>query len=427
MHFLALILLLLVPSLSWADAYFNSASEDCTSSSTRPAGWVFCDDFEDGVWYATGNDTGCTGGGNPSSANCHADNDGWNGCFDDSGSFSTTCRTPDPPAVSHSGGASPCNVAGVGGSGYAACSTMTGGSGENSALAHHGLYNDQGYDDFYQRFYFYLVPGYTTGGNWKGFSFVQGNFVGGVGAGAGPTHNITSLQFAPQWESSNDGNRNPQSPTDASAFMSPNKVNASCTATDDPWDCCTGNNTGTCGTTSNAPTISTGKWFFIEVHAVNNTFGEFDGILEMWVNDCGTDGFTNCVAGVDEPTMVSRYTNLAWMGPAGDCGDFTGEHCIGTGPYTDFGFSDSDELAYEFHAQLYSSGSPDQGTFLFDNAATSTVGPIGFIGDQGGSPAEPPTHSGIVLSLLHGPFDQPRPFANRAEAVRWVLARRGDK
>src|SRR5262245_60963784 len=111
-----------LPKLADANPYFNSASENCNA----PAGsncaahptWVLADDFNNGAWYVTGNQ--------PTVAN----NDGWLGC-NDSGP-NNSCRNPPPPAVSPNG-------SGLGGSGFAAASSLQGGDGGEGALAMHGL------------------------------------------------------------------------------------------------------------------------------------------------------------------------------------------------------------------------------------------------------------------------------------------------
>src|SRR5262245_5123379 len=62
-----------LPNLAGANPYFNSPSENCdVAVGNCPAhpSWVLADDFDDGNWYATGNDFKSLA------------NDGWFGCND---------------------------------------------------------------------------------------------------------------------------------------------------------------------------------------------------------------------------------------------------------------------------------------------------------------------------------------------------------
>jgi hypothetical protein len=54
-----------------------------------------------------------------------------------------------------------------------------------------------------------------------------------------------------------------------------------------------------------------GHWVFVEMHIRMNTPGVQDGIWQLWLNDCGTDGL-GCQG---TPTLRSNYNNVRWQGP----------------------------------------------------------------------------------------------------------------
>jgi hypothetical protein len=65
--------------------------------------------------------------------------------------------------------------------------------------------------------------------------------------------------------------------------------------------------------TCQSPNVSTinmesGKWYYIEVHTKLNSAGTArDGLIEMWVNDCGSNGVCS-----GSPTLRTRMTNVAF-------------------------------------------------------------------------------------------------------------------
>jgi hypothetical protein len=92
-----------------------------------------------------------------------------------------------------------------------------------------------------------------------------------------------------------------------------------------------------------------GHWYFIELHLkLNSSPGASDGVIEMWVDDCGLDG-TSCPA---TPTLRARVTNYRWAYQIGET--------IG-------------ELWWENWANPASSGER-----LLDNIKVSRSGPNGF-------------------------------------------------
>jgi hypothetical protein len=248
-----------LPNPADANPYFNSPSENCdVPSGNCPAHptWVLADDFNDGNWYATGND--------PKSLA----NDGWLGCNDTGGA--TTCRNPPPPAVTPNG-------QGRGGSGFAAMSSLQGGDGGEGALAMHGFYpNDATYNELFIRMYIRFLPGYQFNNNQKFFSLIRSAYVGGIDYGGIGRH-LGEMQACPFWSCNvlNEGFLEQNQKNDL--FMTPGS-----------------------------------NWYYLEFHIKLNTYNVRDGIFRMWINNCGPTG-----ACTGAPTLRSSYTNVGWKGGGG--------------------------------------------------------------------------------------------------------------
>lgn len=59
-----------------------------------------------------------------------------------------------------------------------------------------------------------------------------------------------------------------------------------------------------------------GHWYFEEIHIKLNTNGNQDGILQIWINDGGTNGdFSR-----QTPTLRAQYTNVPWGFTTGTAG-----------------------------------------------------------------------------------------------------------
>jgi hypothetical protein len=307
---------------AWADPYFNSTEPGCDGSDSNV---LMCDDFEDGTWYEENADVANNNGG------IDVRTDGWAGRI----------RDGYPHATCGSG-------VGAGGTNCAARSILHGGDGGNSALADHNLAPGQGpgvgssYDEVYFRFYLKVLSGYNWNNNQK---FVTWNPCcandGGIVFGGGPTRN-NLLMACPFWDCNLDDNyRNPQNGCN-SWFLCQNQGN-----TFDLAD-------------------HVNHWVFIEVHVKLNTAGVRNGIYQMWVDDCGTNGL-GCSG---NPTLRMNYTNIGFR-----CTTSYNSACA-TGQNAKIGV-----IFFDIW------GNPaDVGTMLLDQVKVAKVGPIGFMGSIAPSP-----------------------------------------
>ena len=261
-----------LPNQVEANPFFNSPSENCNTSGTTCAAhptWIFADDFDDGTWYT----------------NCGQDTlDGWYGEVAGCG------RTPPIPAVSPVG-------QGVGGTGYAAMSTELGGTGGNAAMAE-AVLSGGDHAEVWFRFYIKFLPGYIFNSDQKFFDFnmASSQGAGGINYG-GFGKNLSLMWFAPSADCNIDTYLNPLVDT---------------TIQHGSW-CYLNQNL------HNQLVLTTGRWYYLEIHFIMNTFGVRNGTAELWLNDCGTTG-TSCGAA---PIKRSSYNNVQWAG-----GPFPG----GTGP-----------------------------------------------------------------------------------------------
>jgi hypothetical protein len=287
-----------LPNLANANPYFNSASENCNVSTGNCAAhptWVLADDFNNGNWYATGNQPTV------------AANDGWLGC-NDSGP-NNSCRNPPPPAVT-------ANGSGLGGSGFAAMSSLQGGDGGDGALAMHGFYpNNATYNELWIRMYIKFLPGYVFNNNQKFFSLIRSAYAGGIDYG-GIGRALNEMHACPYWTCNVLGEGFLEQNQGNNLFMTPGS-----------------------------------NWYYMEFHVKLNTYNTRNGTFELWINNCGTTGVCS-----GSPTLRSRYTTVGWKGGGG----FDGP--IGSMWFDIWG------------------NPSDVGTIHIDNLVVSTSGPIGFIG-----------------------------------------------
>jgi hypothetical protein len=208
---------------SAAGPYFNSSEPGCNGSDPNV---VWCEDFENGVWYQTD----CDHGGPDLAAN-----KGWCGNI-----FSTS------PA--------PANGSGAAGSRLAAWSgPLNGGGGR---MADHSLApNKSSYDDLYMRHYRKFSPG---------FKFGQEKFwtVNKCCAGVG------GIYFASHWTYPNGSSANIH-------LEVPNEVRQG---------------GGLRLQNVSSFDMTAGNWYYIEIHIKLNTPGVANGVWEMWIDNCGANG-----------------------------------------------------------------------------------------------------------------------------------------
>jgi hypothetical protein len=111
--------------------------------------------------------------------------------------------------------------------------------------------------------------------------------------------------------------------------------------------------------------ITSGNWYYIEVHAkLSTTSTSGDGLLQVWLNNCGASG-TTCGA---SPTLRLNQQNMSWDRK-----------------------SSSELFGSIWFENWANPGSV--GTSYIDQVVVSRTGPIGFMG--GGTqpaPLPPPTN-----------------------------------
>jgi len=266
---------------------FPSAERGCDGSDPSV---VMCDDFEDGAWYRTN----CDNGGVTDPAN-----DGWCG---------NVFNPIDPPA------AAVCGSAGAVGTQCAATSGFKSGQIGGQNMADHSFKNWDEYTEIYARYYYKAAPGYVWGWE-KAMTWNQCCAgIGGIKWG--------NLHF----------------PCNAAASCAPSFQLVA------PELVMQGQNQG------NTLEFQPGRWYFIEIHVrLSTPVAQPDGVLEMWLDDCGTDGL-QCTG---TPTLRLRRT----------------------------------DVRYDRNSSLERIGSlwwenwanpPSVGTEYYDQIKVATVGPIGF-------------------------------------------------
>jgi hypothetical protein len=369
-------LALLAASAARADTYFNSSEPGCNPSSPNP-NYLMCDDFEisgvgnspNGHWYGEDCDTANANGGiatrtkgwcgtiyaNPitpaGAAYCGSKGIGGTDCAATSGvhpgsSLTATVNAGDTtiPLIdtssmpsSSSGsyklfndtiqwtGKTATTITGVSGitKTYGAGSPLGVIGGRN--MAQHGFIGGAVVNEAYWRLYFQPQANYN-GGHEKMFDF--------LGQGSGPilevcynyfgSETIKCIPFIhqPGWLGSN---------------------------------------------ISTAPTLVPGHWYFIEMHVKLNTPGVSDGVFEMWMDDCGTNGL-GCKG---TPTLRMRYNNVLYR-------------------------NNTTEANIQISGIWIENwaNAPTVGEMYYDQLIVSKTGPIGFMGS---TPPTPPNGSPSTL------------------------------
>jgi hypothetical protein len=105
----------------------------------------------------------------------------------------------------------------------------------------------------------------------------------------------------------------------------------------------------------NPISLESGRWYFFEVHVRLNSSGVVgDGLIEMWINDCGTSG--QCTG---SPTLRTRMENVSF--------NRNQSGCLTTPCRVEV-------LWFENWANP-----PSTGTNKYDQIVASRTGPIGFM------------------------------------------------
>lgn len=324
---MAVLCLFALPAIALADPVYNSSEPGCDGSDSNV---VWCEDFESsdalgltpfgpgpgvGVWASENCDVANSQGGIDSRTK------GWcNSIFPDQGNFPHSYCAPG---------------FGISGSNCVARSVLE--AGGNSGNSMNGSHNfgptpPTGYPRIYLRFYHKRIGPWSFQNNQKMITFNHtkrdngGIFISGVGDGSNAGGRIA----CPVWDCNYAGGsyRNPQNPVN-SEYLFQNQ----------------GNNI--------VVTNLVDHWIFMEIMIQMNTpFGTRNGLLDVYIDDCGTTG-TSCPL---TPTLRARYTNVGYQGGGSP----------NTGP-------NIGQVALDIW------GNPsDGGTWIFDNIRVATVGPIGF-------------------------------------------------
>jgi hypothetical protein len=273
--------------------YFNSSEPGCGTDSSI----VWCDDFETGSWYSKDCDTANASGG-------LAQTKGWCG---------TIFANPISPT-----GAAVCGGAGAAGTNCAASGGMHNGGQGGVNMADHNLGpNANGYNEIWLRYYIKPSAGYQYGAQ-KMITFnATPAGSGGISiGGAGSPFSNGAYDTCPVYDCNTTG---------AVYYYRQNQ-----------------------GTKLTLSQI-TGHWAYVEMHVKLNTPGQANGIWELWLDDCGTDG--RCTG---TPTLRSHYTTVQWQGP-----------------------TDNKQIKSIWFENWANPGSV--GTELYDQIMVKTSGPIGFV------------------------------------------------
>src|SRR5262249_44920646 len=308
-----------------AGGYFNSSEPGCDGSDPNV---LMCDDFErkangstPGDWYSLDCDQANAAGG------INQMSKGW--C----GSIFANPITP--------GGAADCSP-GVTPFGSCAATSgfLSGAIGDRNA-AQHSFVNNQEVQNIYFRYYRKNSAGFRYSGQ-KVLSFNRCCNPGGI-FWAGLGFNIGQGSAS----------------TAAPAVGITNNLLA---ATQQIFSQNLGNDIA----------MTSGNWFYFEVHIRLNTPGNADGVFELWINNCGAGG-TACGA---NPVLRARYTNVNWGKTASNGG-------IGSIWMEDWA-NNGDSVG-------------STGTEWYDNVKVSAVGPIGLVGSSGPPSATPSSPFGVLL------------------------------
>jgi hypothetical protein len=230
--------------------YFNSAETGCGTDSNV----LLCDDFEDGAWYEKNCGQAFASGG-------LLQTDGWCGTIYNGGE-------PGAPPIEPPGAAR-CGGIGIKSACVATTGVMSGGTTGN--MADHALAS--GTNEVWVRFYTKPLAGYAFGAE-KMLTFNDGN-----AGDAGIKYGNLSWNCA------------------ASGASATGRITMGFPA---PMDVCAGQNVG------NDITITSGNWYYYEVHYRLSSPGGADGVFELWIDNCGPNG-TTCPA---TPTLRMRRTDV---------------------------------------------------------------------------------------------------------------------
>lgn len=276
--------------------YFNSLEPGAGSVGTNP-NYLMTDDFSRGDWYLVDYDTASATGGFLQVA-------GWGG---------NIYENPiTPPGAIVGGGV------GLHGRPYAASSGYMDGTPGGRNMAEHGFVGGTSVDEAYFRIYFQCQPGYV-GGHEKQFDFTRG-----FGTGQ-----LVALSYI---QGSNVVNYISYLHQDDGVLSQPGNG----------WM-----------TANQAPAVSpivNGHWYFLEMHVRLNTPGTYNGLFEMWMDDCGTTGRT----GPATPTLRTRYTDVLYRS--------AGESAVHLGGIWIENWANPGSTGIEYYA----------------NIIVSRTGPIGF-------------------------------------------------
>lgn len=246
MKAILLLCLLLAAVPAYADPYFNSAE-------TKDANTLMSDDFEDGAWYKLNCDKANAAGGIASQTK------GW-------------CGTIYAEPITPTNGVD-CNNAGANGSRCAATSGVLGGGQGGKNMADHGFTGGQEVQELYFRYYRKNSAGYSYSGQ-KVLSFNKccaggaGIYWAGLGFNIGQGSASTN---APDIGITNNH---------ASNVIWRQNVNPI--------------------------SMTSGEWYYVEVHIKLNTPGQANGVYELWADRCPGGKCTGT------PTLRARHTNVPW-------------------------------------------------------------------------------------------------------------------
>ena len=282
-----------------ADMYFNSAEPGCDGSNSNV---LFCDDFEDGDWYTMN----CDQANNPTT------NPAGNGLLVTDGWCGTIYANPITPT-----GAAVCGSQGVAGTNCAATTGLINQAQGGKNMADHAFVGGQGTQDVYVRYYYKADTGYQWGTE-KALTFNDGTPGGG---------GIRWGNFA--FSSCGAGGLVSPAPTTIGIPGVPSCLNQN-----------QGNNI----------LINPGRWYAIQLRMRLSDPGQANGIFELWIDDCGSNGL-DCSG---TPTLRQRNTTIQHTRTAS-------------------------ELIRVLWWENW--GNPaSSGTAYYDNIKVATTGPIGFVG-----------------------------------------------
>jgi len=309
--------------------YFNSSEPGCDGSDPNV---LFCDDFETkadgskpGQWYSLNADAANASGGILTKSK------GWAG---------TIYANPIAPA-----GAVDCSPGITPFGSCAATSGVLDGSVGGRNMADHGFAGGVEVQELWVRWYYKPSPGMKFSGQ----KVLDANRACGAGGGCGGIfwwgfgYNIGAGGLS-------------SSPDIAFAIGTGNPSGSKiCDPTQSGWygEICRQN--------VGANQMATpGHWNFYELHVKLNTPGATNGVVEMYVNDCGASG-TSCTG---TPTLRMRHTQV-------DFGKTASNGGMGT-------------LWFENWSNSPAGGSIGQE--WYDQIKVSKVGPIGYAGSGGTQP-----------------------------------------